>query len=456
MLLFIMIMILSKDKSFYKSFFSLFRILVIQNIIILSVNLADNIMIGSYSEVSLSGVAAINQIQFVFNCIVTSLGDAMVVLGSQYWGKQDTKSVKKIANGALLSGAVCGMLLFVAAAFIPEKIVSLFTENDKIVEQGVEYLRLIKYTYPLFALTNVFLAMLRSVEKVGIAFGVSISTLIINCSVNYCLIKGNFGFPEMGVTGAAIGTFSARAVELIVVIVYIFAFEKRLRLRFREIIKPDFSYVKDYVITCLPFAGGGMVFGLSTALQTVILGHLSDSAIAANSVSSTLFMVLKVASIGAASAAAIVIGKTIGSDNLDKIKEYARTLQVIFIIIGVITSVCLRILKEPILSMYNLTPETLELARKFINILCITCIGTAYQMPVNTGIVRGGGDTKYVLKLDIIAIWCIVLPLSFLGAFKFGWPETLVMFCLNSDQLFKAIPAVIKVNRFKWIKKLTR
>lgn len=449
-------MIVTKDKTFYKTFFSLFRILVIQNIIVLSVNLADNVMIGSYSETALSGVAAVNQVQFVYNLLITSLGDAMVVLGSQYWGKGDTKSIKKIANGALITGVLFGIVLFIAASMIPEKIVGLFTKNPDIVAQGVEYMKLIKYTYLLFALTNLFLAVLRSVEKVKIAFWTSLMSLIINCSINYCLIKGHLGFPEMGVKGAAIGTLTARAVELAVVIVYVFKFEKRLELKFRDIAKPDLSYIKDFLVTCLPFAVVGTMFGLSTALQTVILGHLSDSAIAANSVSSTLYMVLKVASTGAASAASVVIGKTVGSGDLSKIKEYARTLQLIFISIGILTSIFLRILKDPVLSLYNLTPETLAMARKFINILCITCIGTAYQMPTNTGIIRGGGDTKYVLKVDIIAIWCIVLPLSFLGAFKFNWSEPLVMFCLNSDQLFKAIPAVIKANRFHWIKKLTR
>lgn len=447
---------LTKDKSFYKSFFNLFKVLVLQNVIVLSVNLADNIMIGSYSETALSGVAAVNQLQFVFTCLVNGLGDAAAVLGSQYWGKQNTSSVKKTAVGALICSVAFALVLFSAAAFFPKEIVSLFTSSDKIIAQGCEYLRIIKYTYLLFAVTNILLAVLRSVEKVKIAFFVSLSTLIINCSVNYCLIGGNFGFPSLGAKGAAIGTLTARAVELIIVIVYIIAFENRLKFKIKEFFKGDSVYIKDYVRVCLPFAAVGAMFGLSTALQTVILGHLSDSAIAANSVASTLFMVLKVAATGAASAASIIIGKTVGSGDLSKIKEYTKTLQIIFIIIGLLTSLTLRIIKSPVLALYSLTPETLALAGRFIDILSITCIGTAYQMPVNTGIVRGGGDTKYVLKLDIVAIWCIVLPLSFLGAFKFGWPETLVMFTLNSDQIFKAIPAVIKVNRYRWIKKLTR
>lgn len=446
----------TKDKSFYKSFFASFMVLVLQNIIVLSVNLADNIMIGSYSETALAGVAAINQIQFVYNCLINGLGDATVVLGSQYWGRQKTDSVKKISVGALMCAVFAALILFLCASLFPSGMVRLFTDTDKIVEQGASYLSLIKYTYILFAISSVFLASLRSVEKVKIAFWTSLCALITNCSINYCLIGGHFGFPEMGVRGAAIGTLCARAIELVIIIIYVFKADKRLSFKFKEVFRPDFSYVKDFLVTCLPFVAVGTMFGMSTALQTVILGHLSDSAIAANSVSSTLYMVLKVAATGSASAAAIVIGKTVGSGDLSKIKEYSRTLQLMFLVIGVLTSLSLHFLRDPVLSLYSLSDETLQNAKDFINILCITCIGTAYQMPVNTGIVRGGGDTKYVLKLDLIAIWCIVLPLSFLGAFKLGWSAQIVIFCLNSDQLFKCVPAVIKVNRYRWMKKLTR
>ena len=184
---------------------------------------------------------------------------------------------------------------------------------------------------------------------------------------------------------------------------------------------------------------------------------MNDSAIAANSVASTLFQMLKVATIGASSAASILIGKAIGSGEMGKIRSYTQTLQLMFVGIGLITSTLLFLLRVPIVNLYtDLSPETRQMALDFILVLCVTGFGTAYQMPVATGIIRCGGDGKFVMVNDIISIWGIVIPLSFLAAFVFKWPPVAVVICLNSDQVFKCGAAFIKCNRYRWMKKLTR
>ena len=180
------------------------------------------------------------------------------------------------------------------------------------------------------------------------------------------------------------------------------------------------------------------------------------AAIAANSVASTLFQVLKVASIGAASATAVIIGKTIGKGETQKLKGYVNTLQLMFLCIGFITSALLFVLRFPILSLYDLEPATKAMAEQFILVLCVTCIGTSYQMPVNIGIIRGGGDSKFVFINDLISIWGIVLPVSFLAAFVWELEPFLIVLLLNADQIFKCGAAYIRCNSYKWIKKLTK
>ncbi|MBQ6948018.1 MAG: MATE family efflux transporter [Clostridia bacterium] len=445
---------MTKEKGFYKNFFSLWYVLVLNNVIILGVNLADNIMLGNFSEPALAGAAACNQIQFIFQQIILGLGNTVVILGSQHWGKRNTGAVKKIGSVALICGLAVGGLLFLAAAFFPEQILRIFTNSDPIVKEGAAYLRVIKYTYPVFALTNILLPTLRAVEKVKIGFYVFLCTLVTNISLNYLLIFGKLGLPALGSTGAALATLISRIAELAVVAVYLFWIDKRLNWKLREIFSADSAVFKNYLRTCLPVVVTDGLFGVSTALQTVILGHLNDAAISANSIATTLYQVLKVASVGSAGAAGVLIGKTIGEGKLDKIKEYAKTLQFIFLGIGLLTAVSLFLLKGPIVSAYRVSPETAKLADGFLLVLCVAGAGMAYQMPTNTGIIRGGGDTKYVLRMDIISIWCIVLPLSTLAAFVFHWHPVAVIACLNADQVFKCIPAVIKVNRYHWMKKL--
>ena len=393
-------------------------------------------------------------------------GDAAVVLGSQYWGQKRTEPIKRIAVGALLLGAVLSLLFFTVSAAAPAAVVSLFTDDPAIHAAGVEYLRIMKYSFLIFALTNLLLSALRSVETVRIGFWVSLSTLLVNGGLNYLLIEGHWGFPRLGVTGAAIATLSARVVELAVVVVYLLCIDKKLSWRVRDFFTWDKLLAKDYLKLVRSFLLTSLLFGGAVMLQTVILGHMEEtgsggSTIAANSIASTLYQMLKVAIVGASSAAAVLIGKAIGSGKMENIKSYAQTLQLMFVGIGVCTSTVLFLLRVPVVSLYaaispDLSAETVQMALDFILVLCFTGFGTAYQMPVATGIIRGGGDAKFVLINDLVSIWGIVLPLSFLAAFVFKWPPAAVILCLNADQVFKCGAAGIKVNRYRWIKKLTR
>lgn len=448
-------MLLTKEKGFYKNFFSLWIVLVLNNVIILGVNLADNIMLGNFTEEALAGATACNQLQFIFQQLILGVGNATVMIGSQYWGQKNTGAIKKLASCALICGLVIGGVMFILATFIPHRLVMLFTTSEEIIAEGVTYLKIIKYTYPIFAITNVLLPTLRSIESVKIGFTVSLFTLVTNISLNYILIFGKLGFPEMGAAGAAIATLISRAVELIVVVFYILHVDKKLKRDPNNLFSFDSSLFKTFLVTCIPLIITDGLFGVSTALQTVVLGHMEDAAIAANSVASTLYQLLKVASVGSAGAASVIIGRTVGEGRIEKTKEYAKTMQLIFIGIGILTGISLFLLRTPIISMYKISDEAKVLADGFLLVLCVTGIGTAYQMPTNTGIVRGGGDAKYVLRMDIISIWCIVLPVSFLAAFVWGWHPIAVIACLNADQVFKCIPAVIKCNRFNWMKKLT-
>ena len=198
------------------------------------------------------------------------------------------------------------------------------------------------------------------------------------------------------------------------------------------------------------------LWGLNTALQTVILGHMTASAIAANSAASTLFLMVKSTAVGAASAASVIIGKTVGTGDIAKVREYSGRLQRMFVVIGVLSGIVLFFIRIPVLSLYDLKPATKEMADVFLIILSVVCVGMSYQMPTNNGIIRGGGNAMFVVKMDLISIWLIVLPLSFVMAFVVKASPAAVVCCLNADQLFKCVPAFLESHYGNWIRKLTR
>lgn len=446
---------MTKDKEFYQQFFKICIVLVLQNVITLSVNLADNIMLGNYSEMALSGATAVNQIQFVYQQLILGVGDALVIFGSQYWGKGQTKEIKKIAAFAMACGAVIIAIFFLSATFIPETLMKIFTNDPLIIAEGLKYIYITRFTYVFLGIVLIVLATLRTVEIVKIAFMLSVSTLIINCSINWVLIAGRYGFPELGITGAAIGTLIARSVELIFLVIYITKKDKILHLNIRDFFAFDKAFAKPYLKLLGPVLFAAALWGVNTAMQTAILGHMSSNAIAANSVASNLFLLIKTAAVGAASTTTIIIGKAIGEGKGDKLKEYARTFQCMFLIIGVVGSIALFSLIQPVLSLYSLSDETRYLAEMFLTILCVVMFFMSYQMPTNIGIIRGAGGTKYMMYLDIISIYVIVLPLSFFVAFVLEASPIIVVMCLNIDQVFKCIPAFVKVNYGNWVHNLT-
>ena len=447
----------TKDRNFYRSFAVLCLTLMLEQAVILSVNLADNIMLGRYSESALSGVAAVNQIQFVLQQIVFGVSNGMIVLGSQYWGQKRTGEIRMLSSIAMRAALGVAIALFIAVSLFPEQTLRLFTRDAAIVAEGVAYLKIIRFTYLFFAASSILLGTMRVVESVQIALRVSVLSLVLNCSINYVLIYGRFGAPEMGVRGAAIGTLAARIVELFVFAWYVFVRDRRVSMQPSDFLSADREMACDFFRVASPVILTQTLWGLANALQTVILGHMSDVAIAAQSISSNVFLLLKVASVGASSAAAILIGKAIGEGkDLSVLKEYTRTLQALFVAIGLVLGAALMIIRVPLLRVYNISDETRALANAYMIIQSVVLVTMSYQMPTNGGIIRGGGDTRFVMILDLISIWGIVLPFSCLAAFVWRLSPIIVIILLNSDQVFKCVPAFIRVNSYKWIKRLTR
>ena len=239
-------------------------------------------------------------------------------------------------------------------------------------------------------------------------------------------------------------------------IVYVTKKAPFLKLSLRSFLRFDRVLAKDYVKITSPMLVVSGLWGVNTALQTVILGHMTSAAIAANSVASNIFLMVKSMAVGASSSASVIVGKTIGMGDISLVKKYASTLQKMFVVIGIISGMLLFVIRIPILEIYDLSPQTKEMANTFLIILSVVVVGMSYQMPTNNGIIRGGGNAAFVVRMDLISIWCIVIPLSFVMAFVVKASPVVVVCCLNADQIFKCVPAYLESHYGNWIRKLTR
>ena len=447
-----------KEKTFYKSFMILALSLALQNLLTYGVNMMDTLMLGRYSQNAMGGVSLCNQIQFLLQMLVVGAGEGAVVMGSQYWGRKKLEPIPHIIGVALRFGGALAVLLFILVFGWPNQILSLLSNDPAVIAEGAKYFSIIRYTYVIFTITNILVASLRSIGVVRIGYMISGSTLVINVCLNYLLIYGNLGFPEMGVRGAACATLIARCVELIIVIWFLKYRENVLNLNLRKLLHIDTSYVHDYMKVSLPVLINQALWGVAQMVQTGILGHLGGDVTAANAISVQVYQVLSVVCYGAASAAGIVVGRTIGEDNEKKLHPLVTTLQVLFISIGLCSGLAIFLLRGPILAAFGgtLTKNAYRLSRQFMLVLAITTVGTSYQMACDNGIIRGGGDTAFSAKMNLVSMWCIIVPFSAMAAFWWKCPPVAVFFLLKWDQLYKAIPVGIRLHSWKWVKKVTR
>ena len=447
-----------KEKTFYKSFMILALSLALQNLLTYGVNMMDTLMLGRYSQNAMGGVSLCNQIQVLLQMLVVGAGEGAVVMGSQYWGRKKLEPIPHIIGVALRFGGALAVLLFILVFGWPNQILSLLSNDPAVIAEGAKYFSIIRYTYVIFTITNILVASLRSIGVVRIGYMISGSTLVINVCLNYLLIYGNLGFPEMGVRGAACATLIARCVELIIVIWFLKYRENVLNLNLRKLLHIDTSYVRDYMKVSLPVLINQALWGVAQMVQTGILGHLGGDVTAANAISVQVYQVLSVVCYGAASAAGIVVGRTIGEGNEKKLHPLVTTLQVLFISIGLCSGLAIFLLRGPILAAFGgtLTENAYRLSRQFMLVLAITTVGTSYQMACDNGIIRGGGDTAFSAKMNLISMWGIIVPFSAMAAFWWKCPPVAVFFLLKWDQLYKAIPVGIRLHSWKWVKKVTR
>lgn len=448
-------MFFTRDKSFYKTLIRLAIPISLQNAVTFAVNLADNLMIGSLGDSAISGVYVGNQLQTVLQMFVGGIEGAILILAAQYWGKRDTVGIRKIVSIAVRFALGVGIVMtFIASAF-PAQIMRIFTDDLSVIEMGTPYVRIVGISYLFFCISQVMVASMRAVETARIGMYVSFVTLVVNVSLNYLLIFGKLSFPALGVTGAAIATLISRIIEAAIMVLYVRCVDKKLCLRFHDLLKIDRRLLRDFLKYGLPVIGGQVVWSANMLGQTIILGHFNAGVIAATSIAGMLNNLIYVWMTGFSSAVGIITGKTVGSGHIDRIREYARTVQVIFLAVGVLSGIAVFLLRDSFVQLYSASPEAIAYSKQFINVLAVTIVGTCYQAACLAGLVKSGGDISFVFKNDTIFVFLVVLPSAIIATYL-GAPPWVVFACLKCDQILKCFVAVVKINRYNWMKNLTR
>lgn len=446
-----------KDKSFYSKVFTIAIPMALQNLINVGVSILDTVMLGQLGEVAMSASSLAGQVGFTYMIMNLGLTAGAGVLTSQYWGRKDPASIRKVLAMSYKIAMLFAAVFTVASLLFPVQIMTIFTKDAEVIASGAVYVRIMAFSFFISGFTMTSFNILRTLGTVKIAmytYGVS---FFVNVFFNYSLIFGKFGMPELGIAGAALATLIARFAEFIISFIYVFKIDKKICFVFKDLLcKTDMTIFKIYMKHGAPVLCNEILWSLGSSMLSVIMGHMSKEFVAANSICSVMFQCTSVITQGMSAAAGVLAGNTIGEGKYKLARQQSFTMFYISIFLGIICFALVYTLAEPLVSFYNITEQTRLIALELLKVMSVLTIFQTISGINMFGTLRGGGDSKFVLFFDVSSMWLFCVPLGWLSGLVLGWPVWAVCICLRSGDIFKCFGAIARIMSGKWIKDVTR
>jgi putative MATE family efflux protein len=446
---------LFNDKNFFKSMLKLAIPIVAQNLILSSLNLVDNIIIGGLGEQAIASVGLANQYFFLLNLLLFGITSGSSIFIAQYWGNKDIVNIKKVLGICLITGGIAAFVFTLGALFLPEQILSIFSKDTAVIIEGSKYLRIICWSYILTSVTFAYSFTLRSTGQVKIPMVVSVIALAVNTVLNYMLVYGLAGFPKLGTDGSAIATLIARTVEMLLMLFAVYRNKNIIAAKLSEMFHLSTAFIKNFFKVTIPVILNESIWSLGVTLYAVVYARMGTAVIASTNISSTVERITWVIFMGLGNACAIMIGNKIGEGNEKEAFLYAKR----FIILGpsfaIIAGVLVALNSHYILLAYNISPLVYEYASKNLIVFSIFLWAKVFNFTSIVGILRSGGDTKFCLFLDAAGVWLVGVPLAFLGGLVWHLPVYYVYALVFMEEIFKFIFGLPRILSKKWINNLT-
>lgn len=444
-----------KDKIFLKKLMQLTLPIAFQSLMLASVAAADAIMLGSIEQNSMAAVSLATQIQFIQNMVLMAIVAATSVLGAQYWGKRDKKTMNEIFCMSLRISGSTSMLFFAGCVFFPRALMVLFTNEEVLIAIGIKYLRIAGWSYLLTGITQCYLTMMKVTEHASAAAKISGVTVIINIVLNAVFIFGLLNSESLGAEGAALATLISRVIEFIACVAISYRSDY-LRPELRGLMKRNKLLSKDYNKVMLPILGASLMWGIGFTSYSSFMGHMGTEAAAANSVSAVVRDLVCCMCDGLASGGGILVGNELGAGDLKKGKLYGDRVTKMAFICGIFSSAVMFAVTPIVLSFVKITDGARTYLLQMLLVMSVYIIGRAVNSIVINGIFAAGGDTAFDLYSLVVCMWCLAVPLAALGTFYFHWPVWIVYSCTCLDEVGKIPWVMIHYRKYKWVKDLTR
>ena len=445
----------SEKRIFYRKLWGLVFPIAIQNLMTALVSASDAFMLGFVSQTSLSAVSLATQIQFVHNLFMLALTIGATTLAAQYWGKGDTDSVEEILAIVLKISMAVSVVFFIAAMFFSGFLMRIFTNDIKLIQAGIPYLRIVSVSHLFMGFSQIYLCIMKNSGRTAKSTIYGSVAVVINIGFNVIFIFGLAGFPAMGIAGAALATTVSRALELLLTI-YENMHRSLVCVRLKYIRNSSKKLKKDFWHYTTPVLGNELVWGCGFTMFSVIMGHLGSDAVAANSVANILKNIIACVCNGIGIGAGIIVGNELGKGEMERAREYGNRLFKLAVFAGAVSGLIL-LAVSPVLRIFtgSLSAQAHSYLKNMMYICTYYMIGKSVNATVIAGVFCAGGDTKFGLKCDAVTMWVILIPIGMITAFVLKLPIMVVYFIISMDEIIK-LPAVYRhYKKYNWVRNLT-
>lgn len=442
---------LFRDKQFFQTMIKLATPIALQHFVMAALSVVDVVMIGQLGETAVASVGLADQLFFLHILLMFGIGSGAAIFTAQFWGKRDMPSIHAVLGLCLMMSLAGGVFWAAIAFFMPEFVLSIYSEDAAVIAGGSAYLRLVSLSYIAVAITTSYGSVLRSIERPTLPMAVSWVALGLNTLMNYALIFGKFGFPAWGIEGAAIATLIARFLECFILVGIVYG--RRLSIAAplsamlnvpRRFLGRFFQITMPVIITELAWS-----FGITT--YNVVYARIGTEAIAAINIAVTVERLALVLFIGLGNAAAIMIGNRIGARELDKASTYAHRILIIGPLGSVMVSLLVLLSRDGLLDLYQISDTTIFYTHNILTFMALVFPIKILAFMIFIGVLRSGGDTRFAMVVDGGAVWLIGVPLAFWAAFVLELPVYWVYLIVITEEVIKAGVGLWRILSNRWI-----
>ncbi|MGI5895479.1 MAG: MATE family efflux transporter [Oscillospiraceae bacterium] len=440
-----------KDKSYYKQLILLALPLIGQAMINQGVNMMDTIMLGSFGEIPISGSALANQFYFIFMIFHFGLAGGASVLTGQFWGRQEIAHIRGVITLALRISVCVALVMSALSYFCGESIMLFYTPDVAIIEAGAKYMRIMAFGYLMHGVSLTLAIIYRTVHLVKLAFFSSLVSFFVNIFFNWMFIFGTLGAPRMEIEGAALGTVLARASEFLIIVGYVFFFDKRVGYRLRSLLLPVREYLRSFLKSGAPVIISDAMLAFGENMLAMVMGQMGGVMVAANSITAVVVQICTVFNMGLSGASSVMTGNTVGAGEYERAEREGVTFFVLSIFVGLLSAGIILLIKPLVIGMYNVADETKLLADSLLNVIAVIMVFQTSGGVLTKGVLRGGGDTRFLMIADVAFLWLASIPLGAIAGLALGWDPVTVYFLLKIDLVIKAVWCIFRLYSKKWI-----